>query len=335
MHKKLLLTLGAAALAAGALNAQSYQRRATITGNANANEGKCTIEVVVDGAAEVTIQGGYAAIRNLSGQPPQWRRFECNRVMPSNPVDFRFRGIDGRGNQDLIRSPLGGGPAVVRIEDPSGGAEGYTFDVMWSGGFDAGYGTSDRVYSDPRYGDFGGNDLQRACEDDIARQASRRFNANTNDIRFIDSDYASNPGRGPNAAFMGRFEVYRGGFGQSEVYRYQCRVNERNGRVRAQILGRDRGYRDNRYGSSDRFGSPGANPYAYQSCERAVEDRLRRDGYNNVSFGSTGYDSRNVRNEVVTGSARGDARYGSESFDFSCAMNPDGSVRSVDVRRRY
>jgi hypothetical protein len=58
--------------------------------------------------------------------------------MPTRPYDFRFRGVDGRGRQDLVRDPGNGGVAVVRIEDRKGGREGYTFDIMWRGGSDGG-----------------------------------------------------------------------------------------------------------------------------------------------------------------------------------------------------
>ena len=50
------------------------------------DSGKCTVEVVVDGAAEVEIRGDNAVLRNLKGQPPQWRRFECNAPLPANPA---------------------------------------------------------------------------------------------------------------------------------------------------------------------------------------------------------------------------------------------------------
>jgi hypothetical protein len=98
------------------------------------DRGKCTLEVVVDGVAEVEIRGDTANLRTLSGQPAQWRRFECNGPIPNNPGDFRFSGVDGRGRQTLVRDPRNGGVAVVRIEDPQGGSEGYTFDIEWSGG---------------------------------------------------------------------------------------------------------------------------------------------------------------------------------------------------------
>jgi hypothetical protein len=94
---------------------------------------KCRVEVVVDGAAEVSIRGDMAELRTLDGQRAEWRRFICSQPLPANPVDFRFSGIDGRGRQTLVREPGRGGPAVIRIEDRQGGREGYTFDIEWRG----------------------------------------------------------------------------------------------------------------------------------------------------------------------------------------------------------
>ena len=123
-----------AAASLGLLNAQTFERRATFKFGGDPNRGKCTVEVVVDGAVDVEIRGDSAVMRNLSGQPPQWRRFECTGPMPANPANFRFAGVDGRGRQTLTRAPGNGGGAVVRIEDPDNGSEGYTFDITWSGG---------------------------------------------------------------------------------------------------------------------------------------------------------------------------------------------------------
>jgi hypothetical protein len=131
MHISLRQLIVAAAVIAP-LCAQNFQRTATMRGGSNGRDGKCTIEVVVDGAADVEIRGNNAVLHNLSGQPAEWRRFECNAVMPPNPASFRFQGIDGRGRQSLVRDPRNGGAAVIRIEDPQGGREGYTFDIMWS-----------------------------------------------------------------------------------------------------------------------------------------------------------------------------------------------------------
>jgi len=130
-YSRFFLAAVAFAATSGAMNAQSQPRRMTQVGGGGPDRGKCTIEVVVDGAAEVEIHGDTANLRNLSGNPPQWRRFECTGPLPQNPGDFRFAGVDGRGRQQLVRDPRNGGSAVVRIEDPDNGSEGYTFDIMW------------------------------------------------------------------------------------------------------------------------------------------------------------------------------------------------------------
>src|SRR5438552_926605 len=125
MYRSALLIAGLTALT---VIAGAQQRRATFLGGGAPDRGKCTIEVVVDGAAEVEVRGDQASLRNLAGNPPQWRRFECTGPLPSNPGEFRFAGVDGRGRQELVRDPRNGGVAVVRIEDREGGSEGYTFD---------------------------------------------------------------------------------------------------------------------------------------------------------------------------------------------------------------
>ena len=130
-------TVAALTAASGIMSGQNYERKATIRGG-SPDRGKCTIEVVVDGAAEVEVRGDSAVLRNLAGQPPQWRRFECTGPMPANPANFRFTGVDGRGRQTLVRDPRNGSGAVVRIEDKDNGSEGYTFDLTWSGGYPGG-----------------------------------------------------------------------------------------------------------------------------------------------------------------------------------------------------
>ncbi len=123
-----MLALGCASLASGAI----VEQRAQITGGNG--DGKCTIEVRVDGSAEVQVMGDRARMRTTEGQPAEWRRFVCNQQMPRNPGSFRFKGIDGRGSQQLVQAPSGNRPAIVRIDDPKGGSEGYTFDLIWRGG---------------------------------------------------------------------------------------------------------------------------------------------------------------------------------------------------------
>jgi hypothetical protein len=112
------------------LSAQPVPRRADIRGPVG-ERGRCVVEVVVDGVAEIDLRGDNAVMRDLGGAPPQWRRLECSSPIPRDPADFRFAGINGRGHQQLLRGPHGDEPAVVRIEDPQGGQGGYTFEITW------------------------------------------------------------------------------------------------------------------------------------------------------------------------------------------------------------
>jgi len=130
MKSQIVRTLAVSATLASAMFGQN-QRQATMVGGGSPDRGKCTVEVVVDDVAQVEIRGTSAILRTMSGQPAQWRRFECNGAMPANPVNFRFAGVDGRGRQELVRDPRNGGAVVVQIEDKDGGAEGYTFDLFW------------------------------------------------------------------------------------------------------------------------------------------------------------------------------------------------------------
>src|SRR5579872_543104 len=131
MDNRVFVVAAAFAVFSGTVTAQNQTRRMTVMGGGAPDRGKCTIEVVVDGAAEVEIRGDTATLRNLSGAAPQWRRFECTGPLPSNPGNFRFTGVDGRGRQQLIHDPRSGGSALVRIDDPDSGSEGYTFDITW------------------------------------------------------------------------------------------------------------------------------------------------------------------------------------------------------------
>ena len=258
-----LLTVGAAITTAA--YAQNDRRQASITGGGSANQGKCTIEVRVDGAAEVEVRGPSATLRTLSGQPAQWRRFECTSAMPTNPAGFRFAGVDGRGRQTLIRDPQNGGVAVVRIEDKDNGSEGYTFDLFWGdyqrGGNNQGgnyqpvrpmienrggdrYDDRYREYGEDRYrpgwrqGEyykryghgFPVDEAVRVCQQSIAQQARDRFR--NVDIHFGQTRIDDNPGR--NDWVIGSIDVHRGG--REERFGFACSVNFDNGNVRSAEL---------------------------------------------------------------------------------------------------
>src|ERR1044071_9474408 len=94
---------GCLVLAAPMFSQQVATYRAQMRGGGD--HGKCTIEVDVDGVAEIEIQGDLGRMRTLSGNPARWPRMECNQPLPQNPQGFRFSGVDGRGRQSLLRDP--------------------------------------------------------------------------------------------------------------------------------------------------------------------------------------------------------------------------------------
>src|SRR5512136_382364 len=129
------MTWAVLATAVVALQAQvpDQIRQATISGS-RGTSGKCTIEVRVDMSAEVDVYGDSGRLRTIAGQPATWTRMECTDPLPYNMTDFRFKGIDGRGSVKLVQDPRNNNAmAVIRIDDPRSGSEGYTFDIEWSG----------------------------------------------------------------------------------------------------------------------------------------------------------------------------------------------------------
>ena len=248
MKRNLLISFTMVAAVAAPLCAQGYQRRATLTG-ASGDRGKCTIEVVVDGTADVEIRGDTATLRNISGNPPQWRRFECTGVLPRNPADFRFAGVDGRGRQSLIQDPRNGGAAVVRIEDRDGGAEGYTFDLFWGGGAGDYRGTQGDFRGGPVGPPSGGWDRGRgdghgrdgfpinrgveACERAVR---DRAFREGYREIDFARINADDNPGR--SDWVNGTFSAVRRN--RAERISFACSVNLNTGDVRSLNLRRFR-----------------------------------------------------------------------------------------------
>jgi hypothetical protein len=315
-----LLTLAAAAALVAPGSAQTGERRATFTGGGGNDTGKCTIEVYVDGSAEVEIRGDRGFLRTLSGQSAQWRRFVCSGPMPTNPGDFRFSGVDGRGRQELVQHPGNGrGAAVVRIQDSDGGAEGYTFDLVWRG---AGFGPG------PAGQPLGGrdrgawpNDGVRACQSAVRERANQQYGLH--DIDFSNLNTEDNPGR--NDTITGSFDSRRGNF--RDTYRFSCAINLADGMVRRVDIsqGRDAARADRFSGRDD----------ATSACQRAAEQRMERDGYRNVQFGSLNLDNR--RRDWIAGTARAQRGNNGRSYDFDigCSVNQDnGSIRSVQANRR-
>jgi hypothetical protein len=347
MNRLLISSITAWVAVALPAGAQEMTRRANV-GNGNPESGKCTIEVVVDGTAEVTINGDTATLRNLQGQLPQWRRFECTSRMPNNPANFRFQGIDGRGRVDLVRDPRNGGVAVVRIEDRDGGAEGYTFDLIW-GGFDRGgypnY-TSNRPDYRPDYdrpggqsgwtggiwrgggiwgtGEYAARQAVRVCRDEVRQMANQRFGPGN--VTFYDLRLQDQPDR--RDWVMGAFSL------RGRRHDFACSVNFDNGNVRWANIDAPGGRWESN--SADRWVGGGYNAReAIQNCRSEVFNRLRSRGMGNIDFSRLGVDNNPGRNDWVTGEVSGDRGRYPEYYRFACQVNMDnGNVRSVNINRQ-
>ncbi|WP_321474893.1 hypothetical protein [uncultured Paludibaculum sp.] len=242
------LTCLALGVCAQAQTVSSY--RASVSGS-NTESGKCTIEVVVDSVVEIQVRGEQGRMRTLSGQPGQWRRFQCDGRLPLNMSEFRFKGVDGRGRVELVQDPRNNnGVAMVRIEDSKGGSEGYTFDLEWRGGSGtaggswgggsswgsgngsgngSGWGSGNGSGSGSGWGStrpgFGGNrtgnrsrmsESIRACQDTLRNDAQQR---GYTDVRFRTTNTDNNNARMDRVT--GTLQA-RGRNNRTDSFNYSC-----------------------------------------------------------------------------------------------------------------
>ena len=210
------------------MQANPIPRQAVLTGGAGVN-GRCTIEIDVDGSAEVEVSSDHGLLTTLSGQTATWRRFQCSDPLPTNPTDFRLAATSGRGTVKLQQNPRNtGGSAVIHINDPKGGRGGYTFDLWWrrTGG---GWTPGPRPQP-PGHGP-GGIGLPmsktiRLCQDSVVNRLSRDGYTN---VVFEHTIPDNNPGRNDwvTGAATGtrRFDTRR--------FSFSCSVDLRSGTLRS------------------------------------------------------------------------------------------------------
>lgn len=345
-----------------ALQAQTPDqiRQATISRSRGAS-GKCTIEVRVDIAAEVDVYGNSGRLRTVAGQPATWSRMECTDPLPYGMADFRFKGIDGRGKVQLAQDPRNNnGMAVIRIDDPKSGSEGYTFDIEWSGasggvptgGFPTGgiYPSTGGTYpGSPAIGNSGARfpsrrssqsiSAERAidlCRTEVRIRAERDYNLRNIDINAAAAD--TNAGR--RDWVTGTFGDRGGYLRRTSGYRFNCAVDYSSGQVRTvEILRADGsvvqpGTSSGAYSPNAPFNQTGYDQNrVFRACQDAVVARTARDGYQNVNFSSIAVDT--SRSGRVSGAITANRGPVSDTFDFGCSMDfTTATVRNLEVNRR-
>ncbi len=346
----------AAAVVASQAQTSEQIRRATITGS-EGTSGKCTIEVRVDITAEVDIYGDSGRLRTLAGQPATWTRFDCTGPLPYNMTDFRFRGVDGRGSVRLVQDPRNNNSmAVIRIDDPKSGSEGYTFDIEWrgasggapTGGFAGGAPATAPTSGTPVIGSRGvfyprrqmarnvsTEQAMDLCREQVRVRGERDYGLRSIEITSAGVD-SSQARRGWIAGtFTERGAVYRRR-GASASYRFNCDVDYSSGQVRALEILRADGSAVQALSSSSSAAAGGAaydQNQVFRACQDAVVARTNRDGYQNVNFSSTAMDPN--RNGRVVGAFTATRGPVTDTFDFSCSMDLSAArVLNLELSRR-
>lgn len=348
------------AIAAVAAQAQVTDqiRHATITGSGGTS-GKCTIEVRVDISAEIDVYGDSGRLRTLAGQPATWTRMECTAPLPNGMSDFRFRGIDGRGSAKLIQDPRNNNSmAVVRIDDQRSGADGYTFEIEWSGasggtptgGFSTGWGTpaasgpasSPGTSTAGGWGSGRGTRMSAESAIDLCRAEVRTRGERDYGLRNIDiTSAAIDTGQGRRNWVTGAFRSRSGNSSsRGSGYRFNCEIDYTSSQVRTVEFVRTDGSAIQPTGQTGASTQPalyGSSGYdqtrVLRACQDAVVARTNRDGYQNVVFDSTAIDT--SRADWVSGTIT--ARRGpvTDTFTFGCSMDMRAaSVRNLEFNRR-
>jgi hypothetical protein len=342
--------LPAAAVVALQAQVPEQIREATIRGS-RGTSGKCTIEVRVDIAAEVDVYGNSGRLRTLAGQPATWTRMECSDPLPFNMSDFRFKGIDGRGQMKLVQDPRNNNSmAVIRIDDPKSGSEGYTFDLEWSGasgGSPTGFQTGgfNPARQTTSTGAAGGNlparranralSSERAidlCRAEVRTRADRDYNLRSIDITAAAVDNAAGRGDWVTGTFSDRTGYMR----RTAGYRFNCAVDYNSGQVRTiEIMRADGTVLQPGSSTSGTVNNQPAYDQnrVFRACQDAVVARTSRDGYQNVNFSSIAVD--NNRSGWVSGSITANRGPVNDIFDFACSMDfPSATVRNLEWKRR-
>jgi hypothetical protein len=100
----------------------------------DSNEGQFEFRGRIDGAVLLRIRGDRVFAEAESGGPVEVERFSFSQALPPATVaEVGVEKEDGRGEVVLLERPWEGNQftAVIRVSDPSGGADRYHFRLRW------------------------------------------------------------------------------------------------------------------------------------------------------------------------------------------------------------
>lgn len=341
MHKVLAAVLAFSGLA----GAQVFTPRRTSDWSENRRDGKCTIRVRVDNEVEVNLRGERIGVKVLAGNPSRDEGSECNAPLPRNGVrNFRFRGIDGRGEVRLLQEPSSSNrwTAVVGIRDSKGGEEGYTFQLTWDSDGSGGWGGSGGSWNDwDNWGGSGGSGgswgneqwmtssyqstTRRVCENEI------RSRTGADRVLFTRTDFFS--AGNWRVGIRGDGNAYRGS--ERRNFSYECSIDPRSSRVeRANYTW---GGSNNWGGSGGSWGGSGgsaSNDQLRSSCEAALQDEARRRWGSSSSFrfsGSPRIELSGSDRRIISGNGTLYAQGRRGNVKVECQMYSDGRVNNARI----
>lgn len=231
MSNPFLLAAAIPALLVVPISSAQDFRQADLTGSGErSGNGSCTLVVNVDHSARIEVSADRAQLTTLAGRPASWRRFECNRPLPSDPFDFRLAEIRGRGTVRLLQSPRNsGGTAVIHISDRQAGSQNYSFKLQWRGAGTGGGGPMPHPGS-PGGWPWPGNSptprVIRACQDSVSGRLTRSGYWN---LTFGRTNPVNTPG--PYDRVTGVVSGYRGY--ETAWFSYSCSVDFSSATVRS------------------------------------------------------------------------------------------------------
>lgn len=205
---------------------QTFQVRRTNDYSENRRDGRCRVRVRIDDEADVELRGDTIRIHVIKGGPGRDEGTECNAPLPTsgNITNFRFRGIDGRGTPRLVQEPAARNyyVAVVNVQDPRGGDEGYTFDLSWT--WDGGGGSGGGGGFFPG-GPSDQDAAERACLAELRNRVGREQRAGVQSL----FDTRLERGRGGRDILRGSMNILRNQ--RTETATFECTLSSRENRV--------------------------------------------------------------------------------------------------------